>query len=99
MIMYSDRSAAAVPERPWDDPARRAGNEQTLPAGLLNAGGFAISPRIALRGIGPILLEDASARFEVMFDHGGGDFFDASRRPGVVAPRLPWALVPEDAGL
>ena len=167
---YLDYTSAAAPERTWDDPARRPGNEQlrlvavrvldpagavasvisssssfvveleldvahphsaltvgfdlqtddgnvvlssfhtdapagvrpelhvgrnvvrsTVPGAFLNAGGYAVSPRVALHGVGPILHEDAAVRFEVLFDHGGDEFFDASRRPGTVAPLLGWS--------
>jgi lipopolysaccharide transport system ATP-binding protein len=64
----------------------------TIPGGLLNGGRYTVGPRLGLHYIKWIAQVEAAVQFDVLFDHGGADFFNAAPRPGTVAPMLPWRL-------
>jgi lipopolysaccharide transport system ATP-binding protein len=63
----------------------------TIPPGLLNAGTYAIQPRVGLHFIKWIVYGDSVAQFDVLFDHGDSPFLHAGSRPGPVAPILAWS--------
>lgn len=65
----------------------------TIPAGLLNAGIYYISPRICIHNTYWIVNLDAVVQFEAVLDHGVSPFWNsltAGSRPGLVAPVHPW---------
>ena len=62
-----------------------------VPANLLNAGGYTISPRIGLHGAQHLLRIESVIHFEVVLDddrHALSGF----ARPGPVAPTLAWSV-------
>jgi lipopolysaccharide transport system ATP-binding protein len=73
----------------------------TIPAGLLNAGGYAIAPRFYLYPLSWAVSLDPVVRFDVVFDHGRSHFANATNaviRPGPIAPVLDWQEAPMRAG-
>jgi lipopolysaccharide transport system ATP-binding protein len=65
----------------------------TIPAGLLNAGGYAVAPRFYLYPLSWAVSLDPVVRFDVIFDHGRSHFANATNaviRPGPIAPVLDW---------
>ena len=69
--------------------------ECQLPVGLLNAGAFAVSPRVSLHCVRWILKMDAVLLFEVELTHGVSPFWnvvDARNRPGMIAPIISWVV-------
>jgi lipopolysaccharide transport system ATP-binding protein len=74
----------------------------TVPAGLLNAGVYQISPKIKDEQDRWILDGEAAVTFEVVLDHGVSPYWnslDANSRPGVVAPILVWKAVAVENGV
>ncbi len=64
-----------------------------IPAGLLNAGSYYISPKIGMHNMYWIVNLDTVVRFEVLLDHGVSPFWnvlDKTNRPGVIAPIFRW---------
>ena len=81
-----------VPDR--DRPVLRPGLNVircAIPPGLLNDGGYTISPRASIHGVRTIFHVDAAVHFEVVYDHGESEFLRAAGRPGVIAPILDWS--------
>jgi lipopolysaccharide transport system ATP-binding protein len=81
-------------EKDWP-PLREGHNclECELPAGLLNAGTYGISPRISLHNLRWIVHVDDVVTFGAILGHGVSPFWNtlsAGKRPGVAAPILPW---------
>jgi lipopolysaccharide transport system ATP-binding protein len=66
----------------------------TLPAGLLNAGRYYISPRISIHNSAWLVVLDAVLQFELVLSHGVSPFWNClspgRTRPGIVAPILIW---------
>jgi lipopolysaccharide transport system ATP-binding protein len=93
MRCYHNDSA----EKDW--PQLRVGLnciECQLPASLLNAGAFAISPRISLHCVRWILKMDAVLLFEIELTHGVSPFWnvvDSRNRPGIISPIVSWVSV------
>jgi lipopolysaccharide transport system ATP-binding protein len=74
----------------------------TVPAGLLNAGVYQVSPKIKDERDRWILDGDAAVSFEVVLDHGVSPYWnslDANSRPGVIAPILVWKAVSVESGV
>ncbi|MBI5649277.1 MAG: ABC transporter ATP-binding protein [Chloroflexi bacterium] len=70
--------------------------ESQLPASLLNAGSFVISPRVSLHCVRWILKLDSVVLFEVELTHGVSPFWNvvnSRNRPGVIAPIISWVAV------
>ncbi len=66
-----------------------------IPKGLLNAGTYYLAPRIAVHNLYWIVQLDGVVNFEMFLDHGLSPLWndlDASRRPGVMSPILPWEI-------
>jgi lipopolysaccharide transport system ATP-binding protein len=64
-----------------------------IPAGLLNGGGYQISPRIGLHNVRWCVKEDCAVQFQVALSHGRSAFWNSlcgATRGGVVAPVLEW---------
>jgi lipopolysaccharide transport system ATP-binding protein len=64
-----------------------------IPRGLLNAGRFAVAPRIGIHNQEWIVSGDPLASFTVTLTHGQSPFWNSlglGTRPGVVAPVLSW---------
>jgi lipopolysaccharide transport system ATP-binding protein len=66
-----------------------------IPPGMLNAGTYAVTPRVVLHNLDSVVTVDAALSFDVLFDHGDSLFLTGDRRPGVIAPMLTWRLVEE----
>ncbi|MGD0237326.1 MAG: ABC transporter ATP-binding protein [Syntrophorhabdales bacterium] len=67
----------------------------TIPAGLLNAGVYCVSPRIGMHNMYWIVKIDSVIRFELILDHGVSPLWNslgAHNRPGIVAPILQWSV-------
>jgi lipopolysaccharide transport system ATP-binding protein len=64
-----------------------------IPAGLLNAGRYAINVRAGLHNVRWVAFEDAVLRFDTIADHGDSLFLTGSGRPGLIAPALEWHAV------
>jgi lipopolysaccharide transport system ATP-binding protein len=64
-----------------------------LPASLLNAGGYTVSPRIGVHGAYQLLRLESVVHFEVVHD-ASHQAFSGLSRPGTVAPQLSWSLEP-----
>ncbi len=85
------------PER-W--PEIRLGRnlwECVIPAGLLNAGVYLISPRVGLHNMYWIINSEPVLQFELTLDHGVSPLWnslDGRFRPGCIAPILDWQAVP-----
>jgi lipopolysaccharide transport system ATP-binding protein len=74
----------------------------TVPAGLLNAGVYQVSPKIKDEQDRWILDGEAAVTFEVVLDHGVSPYWnslDANSRPGVIAPILVWKVVGVESGV
>ena len=70
-----------------------------LPAGLLNAGVYQVSPWVRDGGNHWIINQDTSVSFEIILDHGVSAYWnslDASSRPGLIAPILDWKTAPAE---
>lgn len=68
----------------------------TVPAGLLNAGAYAVVPKIGVGGDRWIVNGGATVGFEVVLDHGVSAYWNslsAATRPGLIAPILDWKTV------
>ena len=67
----------------------------TIPPGLLNGGRYLLNPRVSLHSLKWIVHDDAVVYFDVVADHGESLFLNANAtaRPGVVSPILPWSNV------
>lgn len=73
-----------------------------VPAGLLNAGVYQVSPKIKDEESRWILDGEAAVSFEIILDHGVSPYWnslDATSRPGVIAPILDWKTVPVESGV
>ena len=67
-----------------------------IPRALLNAGMYYLAPRIAVHNLYWIVQLDGVVSFEISLDHGSSPLWndlDASRRPGVMSPILPWKIM------
>jgi hypothetical protein len=88
-----------LPEHDW--PRISTGRNTwrcRIPAGLLNAGSYYLCPKIGVHNVYWIANLDSVVQFEIQLDHGVSPFWNslnASSRPGVVAPILPWEAVAE----
>jgi lipopolysaccharide transport system ATP-binding protein len=74
----------------------------TVPAGLLNAGAYQVSPKIKDEQDRWILDGEAAVTFEVVLDHGVSPYWnslDANSRPGVIAQILVWKAVGVESGV
>jgi lipopolysaccharide transport system ATP-binding protein len=68
-----------------------------IPAGLLNAGHYSISPRIGIHNVKWISALDSVVQFEVILDHGVSPLWNSlsgKARPGIVAPIFSWSAEP-----
>jgi lipopolysaccharide transport system ATP-binding protein len=66
----------------------------TIPAGLLNAGRYYVSPRISIHNIKWIAMLDSVVEFDMVLDHGVSPFWNSlseNAKPGVIAPILKWS--------
>jgi lipopolysaccharide transport system ATP-binding protein len=73
-----------------------------VPAGLLNAGVYQVSPKIKNEENRWIHDGEAAVSFEIILDHGVSPYWnslDATSRPGVIAPILDWKTVPVESGV
>lgn len=69
-----------------------------LPAGFLNYGMYYLCPRIGMHYMYWIVEMDAVIKFEVELDHGVSPLWNSSgggKRPGIVAPIIPWKAIGE----
>ncbi len=69
-----------------------------LPAGFLNGGIYYLCPRIGMHYMYWIVEMDAVVKFEVELDHSLSPLWIASgggKRPGIVAPIIPWNVMGE----
>jgi lipopolysaccharide transport system ATP-binding protein len=72
-----------------------------IPAGLLNAGVYYVSPRISIHNVKWITTLDAVLEFEIVLSHGVSPFWNSlsgKSRPGCVAPLLQWSATEAGAG-
>ena len=88
-----------LPEQEWPEtvPGRNTWLCR-IPPGLLNAGTYYLCPKIGVHNVYWIANLDSVVQFEIQLDHGVSPFWNslnASNRPGVVAPILPWEILPE----
>jgi lipopolysaccharide transport system ATP-binding protein len=81
-------------QRQW--PEVRPGRNRLqciIPAGLLNAGTYWISPKVGLHSVTWFLNGEAEVCFDVVVDHSESPFWNIEPRfklNGVIAPCLPW---------
>lgn len=72
-----------------------------VPAGLLNAGVYQLSPKVQ-EGARWIVDLEAAISFEIILDHGVSPYWnslDARSRPGLIAPILDWTTQPVESGV
>ena len=67
----------------------------TIPAGMLNEGSYAVTPRADVHRSHWIVHGDDAIWFEVIKDHSASPFFWI-RSPGAIAPVLAWEALPSD---
>lgn len=66
-----------------------------IPRGLLNAGHYALAPRIGIHNQYWILNGESLVEFDVILDHGQSPYWnalDSNNRPGLIAPILQWVF-------
>ncbi len=64
-----------------------------IPAGLLNAGNYYVSPKIGIHNMYWIVNLETSIQFEIVLNHGVSPFWNilgTGNRPGMIAPIFPW---------
>jgi lipopolysaccharide transport system ATP-binding protein len=73
-----------------------------VPPGLLNAGVYTVSPRIAGEQNRAIVQLESAVSFEIVLDHGVSPYWNslsANARPGLIAPILDWKAVGVESGV
>ena len=76
--------------------------QSIVPPGLLNAGVYTVSPRIAGEQNRAIVQLESAVSFEIVLDHGVSPYWNslsANARPGLIAPILDWKAVGVESGV
>lgn len=92
VVLRTYQTDASIPVRPDVDLGTNMWT-CTIPAGLLNAGTYTISPRVGIHNVKWIVHIDPVISFNVSLDHSDSAYWRGltrNSRPGCVAPVLEW---------